>query len=102
MYSHSCGDYKSKIKVSGKNFLVGGISGQDGSVGRHTVPPHTTKRRTTNLKTKNNQNCQNIELYGSQTTKELKKKHSFRPLGGAEMGSRSKRTLSEVAARGDR
>ena len=32
-------------------------SGQDGGVGRHTEPPHTTKRRTiTNLKTKNNQN----------------------------------------------
>ena len=29
---------------------------QDGGVGRHSVPPHTTKRRTTtNLKTKNNQ-----------------------------------------------
>ena len=29
---------------------------QDGGVGRHIVPPHTTKRSTTtNLKTKNNQ-----------------------------------------------
>ena len=38
------------------------------------MPPHTTKRRTTtHLKTKNNQNCQKIELYGSPTTKELKK-----------------------------
>ena len=28
-------------------------SGQDGGIGRHTVPPRTTKRRiTTNLKTK--------------------------------------------------
>ena len=34
-----------------------GTSGQDGGIGRHTVPPDTTKRRTTNLKTKNNQNC---------------------------------------------
>ena len=52
------------------------------------MPPCTTKRRTTtNLKTKNNQNCQKIELYGSLTTKELKKKHSFRLVGGAEMGS---------------
>ena len=24
-------------------------SGQDGSVGRHTVPPHTIKRRTTTI-----------------------------------------------------
>ena len=50
--------------------------------------PHTTRRRTiTNPKTKNNQNCQKIKLYGSPTTKELKKKHSSRPVGGAEMGS---------------
>ena len=61
---------------------------QDGGIGRHTVPPHTTKRRTTtNLKTTNNQNLQKIELYGSPTTKELKKKHSSRPVGGVEMGS---------------
>ena len=53
-------------------------SGQHGGIGRHIVPPPTTKRRTTaNLKTKNNQNYQKIELYGSPTTKELKKKHSF-------------------------
>ena len=50
--------------------------------------PYTTKRRTTtNLKTKNNQNCQKIKLYGSLTTKELKKKHSFRLVRGVEMGS---------------
>ena len=62
-------------------------SGQDGGVGRYTVPPCTTKRRTTtNLKTKDYQNCQKIKMYGSPTTKELKKKHSFRPVGGAEMG----------------
>ena len=49
--------------------------------------PHTTKRRiTTNLKTINNQNCQNSKLYGTLTTKELKK-HSSRLVGGAEMGS---------------
>ena len=41
------------------------------------MPAHTTKRRTTNIKTKNNQK---IALYGSPTTKELKKKHSFRLL----------------------
>ena len=47
--------------------------------------PCTTKKRTaTNLKTKNNQNCQKIELYVSPTTKKLKKKHSFRPEGGEE------------------
>ena len=61
---------------------------QDGFVGRYTLPPCTTKRRTTtNLKTKNNQNCQKIELFGSPTTKELKKNHSPTLVGGAEMGS---------------
>ena len=64
------------------------ISGQDGGIGRYTLPPRTTKRRTTtNLKMKNKQNCQKIELYGSPTIKELKKKHSFRLVGGGEMGS---------------
>ena len=52
------------------------------------MPPHTTQSRiTTNLKTKNNQNCQKIELYGSLAAKELKKKHSFRLVRGAETGS---------------
>ena len=36
---------------------------------------------------KNNQNCQKIKLYGSLTTKELKKKHSSRVAGGVETGS---------------
>ena len=63
-------------------------SSQDGGVGRYTWPPCTTKRRTTtHLKTKNNQNYQKIKLYGSLTTKELKKKHSFRLVGGADMSS---------------
>ena len=74
-------------------------SGQDGGIGRHTVPRHTTKNRTTkNLKRKNNQNCQKIELYASLTTRELKKKHSFRLVGGAEMGSQAERIQGEVAA----
>ena len=73
------------------------ISGQDGVIGNYTLPSHTTTRRTTtNWKTKNKQNCQNIELYGSQTTKELKK-HSSRPVGGVET-----RSQGGVAARGPR
>ena len=48
---------------------------------------HNQRRTTTNLKTKNNQKSQKIELYGGLTTKELKKKHSFRLVGWAEMGS---------------
>ena len=68
-----------------ENILSIGTSGQDRGIGKYTLPPHTTKRRTkTNLKTKNNQNCQKIKLYGSPTTKELKKKHSPRLVGGAE------------------
>ena len=46
-------------------------SGQDGGIDRYTLLPLTTKRKTTNLKTKNNQNCQKIELYESPTIKEL-------------------------------
>ena len=69
--------------------------------GRHTVPPRTTKRRTTtNLKTKNHQNCKKIKLYGSLTTKELKKKHSSRPVGGAETGSRAEKPRGKVLAGG--
>ena len=65
------------------------------------MPPHTTKRRTTtNLKTKNNQHQQKIELYGSPTAKELKKKHSSRPVGGVKTGSWVERTPGKVAAGG--
>ena len=65
------------------------------------MPHCTTKRRTTtNLKTKNNQNCQKIKPYGNPTTKELKKKHSPRPVGGAEMGSQVERTYRKAAAGG--
>ena len=77
-----------------------GTSGQDGGVGRHTVPPCTTKTRPTNLKTKNNQNQQKIELYGSLTTKKLKKKHSTRPVGSAETVSQVERMHSKVVAGG--
>ena len=65
------------------------------------MPPRTTKRRTTtNVKTKNNQNCQKIELYGSPTTKELKKKLSSRLVGGVGMAARVMRTSGKVAAGG--
>ena len=39
------------------------------------------------MKSKNNENCQKIKLYGSPITNELKKKHSSRLVGGAETGS---------------
>ena len=36
---------------------ITGTSDQDGGIGRYTLPPHTSKiRTTTNLNTKNNQN----------------------------------------------
>ena len=75
------------------------IAGQDGGVGRYTSPHCTTKRRTTiNLKIKNNQNCQKNNLYGSLTTKDLKKKHSSRPAGGAGQAAGSERTHGKVVA----
>ena len=51
------------------------------------MPPRTTIRRfTTNLKTKYNLNCQIVELYGSLTTENLKKKYSSRQVEGVETG----------------
>ena len=47
------------------------------------------KKDNNKFKNNNNHNCQKIKLYGSLTTKELKKKHSSRPVRGVEMGSRS-------------
>ena len=68
-----------------------GTSGQDGVIGRHTLPPCTTKTRTTtNLRTKTNQNCQKIKLYRSLTSKELQKKHSPKLVRGAEMSSQGR------------
>ena len=66
-------------------------SSQDRGTGRYTLPPCTTKKRTTNLKTKNNQNCQKIKLYGSLTTKELKEEtfiHTSRMGGDGQLGQR--------------
>ena len=61
-------------------------SRQDGGMSRHASPPGiTTRRITKNLKTKNTQNCQKIELYRSPTTKDLKKPYSSRGVGGVEM-----------------
>ena len=41
------------------------------------------------------ENYQKIELYGSLITKELKKKHSSRLVGGAEMGSQGREDAQE-------
>ena len=64
------------------------------------MPPPTNKRTATNLKTKNNQNCQKIKLYGSLTTKELKKKHSPRLVERVEMGIRVERAHGKAAVGG--
>ena len=39
-------------------------------------------------------------MYGRLTTKEIKKKHSSTPVGGAETGSRVERTQGKAAAGG--
>ena len=57
---------------------------QDGGVGRHTAPPHTTRTgRKSNGK----------EVH----TKEIKNKHSSRLVGGAETGTGVERTPAAVA-----
>ena len=60
------------------------------------------KERQQQFKNKNNENLQKIELYGSPTTKEIKKKHSSRPVGGVEKGSQVERTRSKAMAGGPR
>ena len=73
-----------------------------GGIGRYTLLPCTTKRMTTtNLKRKYNQNCQKIKLYESPTTKELKKKHSSRPVEGAETGSQVERIHGKATEQED-
>ena len=59
---------------------------------------HNQKKDNNNLQTKNNQNGQKIKQYGSPTTKKIKKKHSSRPVKGAETGSREERTHSKAEA----
>ena len=68
-------------------------SGQDGGIGRHASHPCATIRRiTTKLTTKYNQNCQKTEPNGSLTTKDLKKKYSFRRVGRVETRTQAERT----------
>ena len=61
---------------------------------------HNQKKDNNFLKTRNNWNGQKIELHGSPTTKELKKKHSSRLVGAAETGSGAERTRSKAGAGG--
>ena len=65
------------------------------------MPPCTTKRRTTTkIKTKINHNYQKIQLYGSLTTKELKKKHLFRLVGRAKTAAWVKKIRGKAAEEG--
>ena len=87
-----------KERYLGK-FRILGRSSQAGGIGRKPLLSHKTKRRiTTNLKTKNKQNCQKIEQDGSPTTKELKKKYSSRLVGGKRWAARAGRMCGKVAA----
>ena len=53
------------------------MDNQDGGVGRHTAPPCTTRA--------------DRESNGREVhTKEIKNKHSSRPVGGAESGSQGR------------
>ena len=74
---------------------------QDEGIGRYALLCSTIKRRTTtNLKTENNQNCEKIELYGSPTTKELKKKYSSRLVMVGKQVANVERTNGKAAAGG--
>ena len=87
-----------KLKNNSKS-----TSGQDGSIGRYTLSPHTTKKdnKLKNNNNKKTQNCQKIELRGSSTTKELKNKYSSRLVGGARTrGGGVERTGNKAAATG--
>ena len=66
----------------------------------HFASLHNQKKDNNKFKNKNTQNCQKIKLYGSPTTKELKKKHSSRLVGRAETGSWVKRTHGKAVAGG--
>ena len=64
-------------------FLENLRENQDGGVGRHTAPPRTTRtdRKSTARKS---------------DTKEIKKKHTSRPVGGAETSTGEERTRVAV------
>ena len=69
---------------------------EDGGIGGYAVSPHTTKRRTTtNLKTKNNQNCQKIKLYGKKSDNQGVKEETFiqnsRKGGDGQLGGENSR-----------
>ena len=56
----------------------------------HFASLHNQKKDNNKLKNKYQPEVPDTEAYGSLTTKELKKKHSSRPVGGVETGSQGR------------
>ena len=64
------------------------------------MPPHTTTAKvTTRLQNKYHPETSEIELYGSPTTKDLKKPHSSRWVGEAALQKRAERQGEAVCGR---
>ena len=62
----------------------------------HFASSHNQKKENTNLKTKSNQNFQKNKLYKSPTNKELKKKHSYRLVEGADTGCQGREDKGQL------
>ena len=73
---------------TGKSELV--RPGQTRGVGRQYCFLAKETKDNNQLKTINPQKCSQIELYENLTTKELKKKHSSRLIGGTEIHSQGR------------
>ena len=71
---------------------------QDGRIGRHCAFSHNQKDDKNKYQNERQLELTETKQCGSLTTKELKKKHSSRPVGGAETGGRVERTPSKAAA----
>ena len=61
---------------------------------------HNQKKDNNKFKNKKQPELTEIKLYGSPTTKEIKKKYSSRLVGGAETGSWAERSHCKAAAGG--
>ena len=66
----------------------------------HFASSYNQKKDNNKFKNKNNQNCQKIELYGSLTIRDLKKKDSSKLVGGWRRTAGVEWTHGKVAAEG--
>ena len=66
----------------------------------HCISPHNQKKDKNKFKNKKQPELPENQTVWVPTIKELKKKHSSRLVGKAEMGRRMERTHSKRAARG--